>query len=598
MHRLRAVVFLLGCVLVAGCAWAQWPAPTFSSITVTDGGTIGGAPIAAVPGAGLVQSNGSSLSAATVGTGLTFSGGTLAVSGMCPLGGCTFTGGITAPSLTLSGGGGIAATASSIPITTGGPSGQLTMNGANLVTQWASGPLAVGPSAGAALTSSTSDDEITAGGTFSLQHATAGELSAWGWSTGNACVASCNYDAFFGGSVAWNDPLAFGDTLTGEDSDRDGYGLNMVTGSGFRTAQDGSYFDATFAGALAGMGNSATVTISGTPVVGQAVSVTLTSPDLVTNPTTVSYTIQSSDTTATIAQALATAINATGTLANGSANINPSGIGGNPSWTNSVISFTWPGTETVGWSVVVTTNAGASGLTLAVANGSTGNLNTGTGYGTLDDAFASSANNNTGDGTLVMPFLTTGSNNYGGGGQTLFNNQTGNLNTSVGPLSSYFNVSGSGNDVSGAYANYNNNGSSDVIMDAGIGGPGAADPATNVNFSILIGDDLWFQNPAAGGQLTIGNLILGGGLGTNERTIDTSGFVSIAAPTNSAYTLTVGSNTSGSLLLTGAETFASSTTGAGSQTFTNSPCTGLTTEQWIPVGITGKTGTYYVAACQ
>lgn len=45
-------------------------------------------------------------------------------------------------------------------------------------------------------------------------------------------------------------------------------------------------------------------------------------------------------------------------------------------------------------------------------------------------------------------------------------------------------------------------------------------------------------------------------------------------------------------------TFASSTTGAGTQTFTNSPCTGLTTEQWIPVAITGQTGTWYVPACQ
>jgi hypothetical protein len=42
----------------------------------------------------------------------------------------------------------------------------------------------------------------------------------------------------------------------------------------------------------------------------------------------------------------------------------------------------------------------------------------------------------------------------------------------------------------------------------------------------------------------------------------------------------------------------SSTTGAGTQTFLNSPCTGLTTEQWIPVQITGQTGPWYIAACQ
>lgn len=44
--------------------------------------------------------------------------------------------------------------------------------------------------------------------------------------------------------------------------------------------------------------------------------------------------------------------------------------------------------------------------------------------------------------------------------------------------------------------------------------------------------------------------------------------------------------------------FATSSTGAGTQTYTNSPCSGLTTEKWIPVTITGQTGTWYVPACQ
>lgn len=42
----------------------------------------------------------------------------------------------------------------------------------------------------------------------------------------------------------------------------------------------------------------------------------------------------------------------------------------------------------------------------------------------------------------------------------------------------------------------------------------------------------------------------------------------------------------------------SSTTGAGTATFTNAPCTGLTTEQWLPVQITGQSGTWYLGACQ
>ena len=43
---------------------------------------------------------------------------------------------------------------------------------------------------------------------------------------------------------------------------------------------------------------------------------------------------------------------------------------------------------------------------------------------------------------------------------------------------------------------------------------------------------------------------------------------------------------------------SSSTTGAGTETFTNSPCSGLTTEQWAPVKIAGQTGTWFIPACQ
>lgn len=43
---------------------------------------------------------------------------------------------------------------------------------------------------------------------------------------------------------------------------------------------------------------------------------------------------------------------------------------------------------------------------------------------------------------------------------------------------------------------------------------------------------------------------------------------------------------------------STSATGAGTQTFTNSPCSGLTTERWVPVTVPGQTGTWYMPACQ
>ncbi len=54
----------------------------------------------------------------------------------------------------------------------------------------------------------------------------------------------------------------------------------------------------------------------------------------------------------------------------------------------------------------------------------------------------------------------------------------------------------------------------------------------------------------------------------------------------------------GSVLLPLGIKFASSTTGAGAQTFTNSPCGTLTTERWIPVTIAGQSGTWNIPACQ
>lgn len=91
--------------------------------------------------------------------------------------------------------------------------------------------------------------------------------------------------------------------------------------------------------------------------------------------------------------------------------------------------------------------------------------------------------------------------------------------------------------------------------------------------------------PGAGGQTN--QLVLTGG----------SAGVAFNATNNSAPTFSV--DNSGNALLTNTLTLASSTTGAGTQTFTNSPCTGsLTTERWIGVAITGQSGAWYIPACQ
>lgn len=68
----------------------------------------------------------------------------------------------------------------------------------------------------------------------------------------------------------------------------------------------------------------------------------------------------------------------------------------------------------------------------------------------------------------------------------------------------------------------------------------------------------------------------------------------------SSYTITGNFLKSAGFSINGAGViqYAASTAGAGTQTFTNSPCSTLTTERWIPAQITGQTGTWYVPACQ
>lgn len=77
------------------------------------------------------------------------------------------------------------------------------------------------------------------------------------------------------------------------------------------------------------------------------------------------------------------------------------------------------------------------------------------------------------------------------------------------------------------------------------------------------------------------------------------GIVGIGASgTDTDISISLTPKGAGTIVAAGPIKLASSTTGAGTQTFTNSPCSGLTSERWIPYQITGQTGTWYIPACQ
>jgi hypothetical protein len=88
------------------------------------------------------------------------------------------------------------------------------------------------------------------------------------------------------------------------------------------------------------------------------------------------------------------------------------------------------------------------------------------------------------------------------------------------------------------------------------------------------------------------------------------GYVQLAAGVDGA-TISIGTGnglTNGNLNLAAIGTgvvnfmvptkFSASSVGAGTQTFTNSPCGGTTTARWVPILITGQTGLWYIPACQ
>jgi hypothetical protein len=93
----------------------------------------------------------------------------------------------------------------------------------------------------------------------------------------------------------------------------------------------------------------------------------------------------------------------------------------------------------------------------------------------------------------------------------------------------------------------------------------------------------------------------GGATGNGGPVKITAGNGGATTGNGGSITLTPGavtSGTPGTITFAGVTKYASSTTGAGTQTFTNSPCGALTTARWIPIQITDQTGTWYIAACQ
>lgn len=207
------------------------------------------------------------------------------------------------------------------------------------------------------------------------------------------------------------------------------------------------------------------------------------------------------------------------------------------------------------------------------------------------------------------------------------------LNVAVGYQALRSCTTGGLNVISGATAGYAiTTGSRNVFVGFGSGAAAiSASDSTVIGYNagaLMTGTANTLYGAAVAPALTTGvvNLILGQGVGatlsqgSNNLLIGTANTCPTATGATSNYFCLAGGATAimtatsiqgtpavtipGTLTVTGVMTlsaqpvYASSSTGAGVQTFTNSPCSGLTTARWIPVSITGQSGTWNVPACQ
>lgn len=155
------------------------------------------------------------------------------------------------------------------------------------------------------------------------------------------------------------------------------------------------------------------------------------------------------------------------------------------------------------------------------------------------------------------------------------------------------NVSGMAISPAG-YLTVSSGGSNNIFINPGstISVLGSSDGSSAVNVSIHVQNIVAGNANTASGTLTIqGALSNGSGTGGDIifTTTNNSAGSGVQNTASEAIRFTAGTHNI---------KFRTSSTGASTQTFTNTPCsTSLTTAQWIPVEITGQSGTWFIPAC-
>jgi hypothetical protein len=181
-----------------------------------------------------------------------------------------------------------------------------------------------------------------------------------------------------------------------------------------------------------------------------------------------------------------------------------------------------------GWQALYSNTNGyentASGF-LALYNNTTGYQNTTSGGYAL--YHNTNGSDNTANGWVALLSNTSGSNNTAHGAYALFDNTTGGYNTANGVSALYYNMTGSSNSASGAYALYNNSTGSGNTANgvSALAGNNSGNYNTAEGYGALIGNSIGNNNIAigysAGTNLSSGNnnIDIGNGGGTGDNNI-------------------------------------------------------------------------------
>ncbi len=292
----------------------------------------------------------------------------------------------------------------------------------------------LGPNAGTAQIAGPAAAQNTLIGSNAGHAMTTGEENTFLGSLAGMYNVTGNQNAGLGCGALWHE-LTSWNVGVGSDNYRNWVsppGLGFNTSVGFAALNSGGGYQNTVVGAQSLLGNSTTLVLSGTPTVGDIITLTFTG-TFTGSPRTVTYTVPASPTLASVATGLTAAVNADTILgAQYPIGIRIAfGLNTCNVIDTSNIWFGMVGTATTGQTVVITENVvGTTGIT--VTGGMLGNNNIVLGYEAMYGQYATTASQNIAIGSTTLKYITTGINNLAIGQAAGVNISAGNGNVLLG----------------------------------------------------------------------------------------------------------------------------------------------------------------------